>query len=163
MSDPSTSGAPNREPSGESLALDLVLLNETAEPELLDQADVADLARCVLDAEGAVGAWEVSVVLVNDDRLRQLHRDFMQIDEPTDVMTFPRDSTFDAIAGGDIVISVDRARDQAGEHGNSLPAELVFLAVHGLLHLTGWEDEPDASRIAMLDRQTVLIEQCAEG
>lgn len=58
---------------------------------------------------------------------------------------------------GDIVISVETAARQAGEHGHDLPRELLFLASHGLLHMLGW-DHPDDTRLAaMLERQDRLI------
>ncbi|MER3437103.1 MAG: rRNA maturation RNase YbeY, partial [Chloroflexota bacterium] len=78
----------------------------------------------------------MSFALTTDEHLRELHHRFMGIDEETDVMTFPLDE--DGEHGGDIVISVDRAEEQAAETGHGLSDEIRFLAVHGLLHLCGW-------------------------
>ena len=97
-------------------------------------------------------------MLVDDDELRALHRDFMDIDEPTDVMTFPAGEDEEREAGGDIVISVDRAADQGPEHGHTTAHEIRFLIVHGVLHLCGWDDHTDADRAAMLERQRVILE-----
>jgi probable rRNA maturation factor len=99
--------------------------------------------------------------LVDDDRLRALHREFMAIDEPSDVMTFPADAS-DGAFGGDIAVSVDRASEQAAEFGNSQTGEIEFLLVHGLLHLSGWDDATEGERARMLDRQAQLLACFAE-
>ena len=138
--------------------VDVVVIRHTVSDETPDDAEIRELIDRALDAEEAVGAWEVSVVLVDDDELRALHRDFMDIDEPTDVMTFPVGEDEEREAGGDIVISVDRAADQGPEHGHTTAQEIRFLIVHGVLHLCGWDDHSDADRAAMLERQRVILE-----
>lgn len=121
---------------------------------MLDEPRLLALATAVLEAERQSGPWEVAFVLVDDRRMQEMHRQYMGIDTPTDVMTFPNEpdiSVPDADpAGGDIIISVERAREQAAEQGQSVGHELRFLAVHGLLHLCGWDDGIDAARTAML-------------
>jgi probable rRNA maturation factor len=111
-----------------------------------------------LELEEQSGEWVVSVVLVDDPEMQQLHADFMNIDEPTDVMTFPSDFEDEEQQGGDIVISVERAAEQGGENGLSTEEEVIFLAVHGVLHLCGWDDATPEGRTAMLDRQRQIIE-----
>lgn len=130
--------------------------NETA----LDLPDV-EIERAVthaLECEEQSGEWVVSVVLTDDAEMQQMHADFMDIDEPTDVMTFPSDFATDEEHGGDIVISVERATEQGSENGLTPEQEVVFLAVHGVLHLCGWGDHTDEDRAAMLERQRVIIE-----
>src|SRR5262249_3205892 len=90
----------------------------------------------------------------DDAHLRRLHRDFMGIDEETDVMTFPHGDD----QGGDIVISIERAAEQALAYGYAAGEEVEFLAVHGVLHLCGWNDETPTQRAAMLARQTEIVE-----
>ncbi len=119
------------------------------------ETELPALAQFVLRQEGQRGDWTVTMVLTTDEHLRELHRQFMGINEETDVMTFPLDG--DGERGGDIVISVDRAEEQAAEVGQSLSDEIRFLATHGLLHLCGWDDLDDASRAAMLARQADLL------
>ena len=113
----------------------------------------------VLRAEGAAGPWAVAVALVSDDRLRALHRDFMGLDTPTDVMTFPAgDARLEADPhGGVVVVSTDRAAEQAPDYGHAPAEEIRFLVVHGLLHLCGWDDATPADPTRMLARQTSLI------
>ena len=67
------------------------------------------------------------------------------------------DGEEDALELGDIVISLETAARQAPDHGHSLPAELLFLATHGLLHLLGWDHPDDASLAAMLRKQEELL------
>ncbi len=124
--------------------------------------DVERLERLVvfaLQAEERGRGWSVSVVLVGDPELQELHRRFMDIDEPTDCMTFPRDPEHDDEPGGDIVISVDRAAEQGPESGLNTAAEVRFLAVHGVLHLCDWDDQTNEDRAAMHSRQREIIEQ----
>jgi probable rRNA maturation factor len=100
------------------------------------------LARVLVDHGSSD---EVSVVISDDEDLHHLNKDFRQMDRPTDVLSFelgdsddPEDSVL-----GEIYISVDRAREQADEAGHSLEAEIRHLAVHGVLHLLGYEHDTD--------------------
>lgn len=136
------------------LSLDLSLVSDAAAGDLADEAQLRALAGSILAAEGAVGAWEIVVALVSDDELQSLHRQFMGIDEPTDIMTFPYG---DESPGGDLAISADHARARAVEWGNSPAEEILFLVAHGVLHLLGWNDTSPARRDAMLQRQTELV------
>jgi rRNA maturation RNase YbeY len=137
------------------LDLDLDVLAETALPADLDLDALRNLVAFALEAEGAGGPWRVAVALVDDDRLRELHLQFMGIDEATDVMTFPADEP--GIGGGDIAVSVDRAAEQGPAFGHTAAEEIAFLVVHGLLHLLGWDDPTAETRAAMLQRQALLI------
>lgn len=130
------------------------------ETTLPDEADVDGLAKLmeyVLEREHVRGEWPVALVLTTDDELRVLHRDYMGIDAETDVITFPASDAPELGGGGDIAISVDRAAAQAPEFGGTAWSEIRFLAVHGVLHLCGWDDASDDARKAMLDRQAELI------
>jgi probable rRNA maturation factor len=145
-------------PSSAPLALAFALVAEAPAPGGVDAADLERLAAFALAAESAAGPWEVTVALVDDARLQALHRDFMGIDEPTDIMTFPLDAE-EAAVGGELVISVDHARTQAAAWGLSPAEEIQFLVMHGLLHLLGWRDETETHRAAMLARQEALFDR----
>jgi probable rRNA maturation factor len=96
---------------------------------------------------------EISVLLVDNATIRELNRDYRAKDAPTDVLSFPleeerEDEAEPAVTGGpsarmlgDIVISVEKAVEQATEYGHSVERELAFLAIHGLLHLLGHDHE----------------------
>jgi probable rRNA maturation factor len=128
----------------------------------VDESDAAwdALCRFVLQREGQDGRWEVTLALVDDGALREMHARFMGLDSVTDVMTFPADENL--VHGGDIVISFDRAAAQGPEHGLTTTQEIRFLFVHGLLHLCGWEDGSPEQRDEMLRRQSGLLELFAE-
>ena len=139
----------------EELSASVAILAELAIPFPGDAATLEALVRYVLMVERQTGDWEISIALVSDYALRRLHRDFLGLDTVTDIMTFPYG---DGADGGDIAISVDRAVEQAPEFGMTPWEELCFLAVHGVLHLSGWHDGDDDARRRMLARQTEIIE-----
>lgn len=145
----------------------LVTLDSDVElPPSVTTASLSSLVRHVLVSEGVDDMWQVGVRFVNDATMQEAHAEFMDIDEPTDIMTFPYgddDEVWgESEPGGDLLISADTARENATAVGWSLPEELFFLVAHGLLHLLGRDDHDEADRAAMLDRQRVLIESWAE-
>lgn len=97
---------------------------------------------------------EIAILLISDRRIAELHRRFMQIDGPTDVITFQH---------GEIFISVETAQRQAKAHGISLVRELQLYLVHGLLHLHGFDDRDLASRRRMHSVQEKIILAAASG
>lgn len=78
---------------------------------------------------------QVSIALVNDRVMADLHVQFMNIPGPTDVLTFPMDEI-----SGEVVICVPEARRRAKEHGTSVRDEVLLYAIHGMLHLCGMDD-----------------------
>ncbi len=103
----------------------------------------------VLSEEGLEGAFEVSVSFVDNESIRELNAEFRQIDRETDVLSFPlgSDGVYDlnhetgAKELGDIVISAEKAVEQAHEYGHTLQREIGFLTVHSMLHLLGYDHE----------------------
>lgn len=138
------------------LALEVDLILQAVPPDDFAAAEVDPLIRSILHAEGRGGAWGVAIVLTSDAELRQLHDRFMGIDTETDVMTFPADHSSE-LHGGDVIVSVDRARAQATEARHSEADEIWFLIAHGVLHLCGWRDDDDDLRSRMHARQTELL------
>lgn len=134
--------------------------------QLINEDSVLGLVTHVLESEGVEDAWELGIQFVDDATMQAAHMEFMDIDEPTDIMTFPYaddDSVWgDAESGGDLMISVDRARANAVDAGWEEEDELFFLIVHGLLHLAGWDDHTDDDRASMLARQRVLLDSWPE-
>ncbi|MGM9679948.1 MAG: rRNA maturation RNase YbeY [Eubacteriales bacterium] len=105
---------------------------------------------------------EVSVTIVDNDAIRTLNREQRQIDRVTDVLSFPMfDEDFDdgeyAILG-DIVLSAERAKEQAEEYGHSFQRELAFLTVHSVLHLLGYDHElGKAEESEMFQKQEQIL------
>src|SRR5574338_1687889 len=104
-------------------------------------------ARAALEHESQSLESELSVILTNDTRLHELNLNYLGIDAPTDVLSFPASET-DPETGtrylGDILISIPRAQAQADAAGHPLEAEVQLLVVHGTLHLLGHDHaEPE--------------------
>src|SRR4051812_21094979 len=96
------------------LRIDVDVVLQTVPPDDFDLQSLPNLAEFVLRAEKQLGQWVLAIVFTEDAALRTLHRDFMGIDSETDVMTFPSgDLLTEPRAGGDIVISIERAADNA--------------------------------------------------
>ncbi len=142
--------------------------------EVIDLVVLTAAAEAVLQQPpGSVDA-DLSVVIEDDARLHQLNRDFLGIDAPTDVLSFPSgegvvDPETDQPYLGDVIISYPRAVEQAKAAGHSTLDELQLLVVHGTLHLLGHDHaEPDekermwAAQIAVLERLNVHIKKLPE-
>lgn len=110
----------------------------------------------VLEAEGFARPAEVSVTLVDDARIRELNREFRQIDRATDVLSFPlgEDGVYDEDPAtglaqlGDVVLSLEHAVAQAEEYGHSVRREIGYLTVHSMLHLLGYDHVDDGAQAA---------------
>ncbi|MBA2434779.1 MAG: rRNA maturation RNase YbeY [Verrucomicrobiota bacterium] len=120
----------------------------------LDRPALEEFARRALVAcarargTGLTRLPQVDVVLISDRRMSELHRRFMQIDGPTDVITFQH---------GEIFISVETAARQATAHRTSVLYELRLYLVHGLLHLHGFDDREESDRAAMAALQKRIV------
>lgn len=91
---------------------------------------------------------EVTIVLVDDPTIQELNRTHRDVDDATDVLSYPThepdDEGFPDIPHlGDIIISLDTAARQAPEHGHDLMSEVMVLAAHGLIHLTGFDHDTE--------------------
>lgn len=103
----------------------------------------------------------VSVLLTDDAAIAKLNQEYRGVDRATDVLSFAQREGEDAQSDdpilGDVVISVERAQQQAAEYGHSVAREMGFLAVHGTLHLLGWDhEEADEERAMMQKTEEVL-------
>lgn len=104
-----------------------------------------------LDFEDFQNVCEVSVTFTDNEGIRELNKKFREIDKPTDVLSFPlfdfegecEEPPIDEIISnlGDIVISLEKAKEQADEFGHSFKREVAFLTVHSMLHLLGYDHE----------------------
>ena len=133
--------------------------NRTAERP--DEAALATLIDQVLDEQGASDG-EVALILVGPAEMQGLNREYRARDEVTDVLAFPIDKRDELPNGmprmlGDVVICLERCAEQAAEQGHGAGEELVVLAVHGTLHLLGYDHEHDDG--AMLRVQDDLTDR----
>jgi probable rRNA maturation factor len=104
----------------------------------------------------AAAKGDVSLAVVSDRRMRALNRQFRGKDAATDVLSFPSDPSTSLRAGergflGDIVIAAGVSKRQARQAGHSVQTELKVLALHGLLHLLGYDHETDAGKMARVE------------
>lgn len=116
--------------------------------------------------EAGLPQGTVTVRLTDDETIWKLNRDYMGHDYPTDVITFSYgDNVLSRLRQlGDIVISCDTARRQAEEYGLDPETEVSLLAIHGVLHLAGWNDETEDQRVAMYRRaEGILAAARADG
>lgn len=129
------------------------ILVSDRQSEALDIDGLVTLARATLRGEG-LGAVELSVSLVEEDEIEELHVRYMDEPGPTDVLSFPLDADDVDEDGtrmlGDVVIAPSvAAANNPGDPG----AELRLLLVHGILHLLGYDHEEDAGKAEMWSRQ----------
>ena len=113
---------------------------------------------------------ELSITLTDDKNIHALNKKYRNIDKPTDVLSFafresdePQilDSEFEIL--GDIIISVERAKIQAEDFGHSFLREIIFLEVHGLLHLLGYDHIEEQDRIEMEAEQRFIMDKLGIG
>jgi probable rRNA maturation factor len=104
-----------------------------------------------------------NVIIVDNEYIHKLNRDYRNIDRPTDVITFAlEDNGKIELEGGrvlgDIYISIDKAKEQAKEYNHSLKRELSFLMVHGFLHLLGYDHMNEEDEKVMFDKQERILD-----
>ena len=124
-------------------------------PDMLERAALAVLAHQSVDGD-------LTIVLTDDAQLHELNRDYLGIDAPTDVLSFPASETDPENARrylGDILISVQRANEQARAAGHALAAEVQLLAVHGTLHLLGYDHAEADEKARMWKAQAEVLER----
>lgn len=136
------------------------------------------VAQAALDFTGCPYEAEISLLLTTDEEIRQMNREFRNIDRATDVLSFPmvdyeEAGNFDFLEEqtdcfhpetgelllGDIVISKDRVLAQAAEYGHSPKREFAFLITHSVLHLTGYDHMEEEERHLMEQMQREILDK----
>ena len=132
-----------------------------------------------LEIENISYVVEVSVILADNNGIRELNREYRGIDRATDVLSFPlidfdasniKDLSIDemdeyidpftkAVTLGDIVVSLEKATEQASEYGHSYFRELGFLTVHGMLHLLGYDHQDDDELAGMRELEERILSE----
>jgi len=150
-----------------SLTIDILDETEQVTPE--QQELVTKLLEFAAIQEKVTEGSEVSVTFVNNERIHEINKEYRQKDAPTDVISFAMEEMGEGeieIIGedvpavlGDIIISIDRTKEQAEEYGHSYERELGFLAIHGFLHLLGYDHMNEEDEKVMFSRQKELLEQ----
>ena len=148
-------------------------ITENETDEIIAEEQIAELnAVCgeIMKNEECNFDAEISLTFTDNEGIREINRDYRDIDRPTDVLSFPmlefsgeeEDAEFETEDGlvmlGDIVISIERAREQAEEFGHSLRREIAFLVAHSMLHLLGYDhvDDAEGERL-MIEKQDKVL------
>ncbi len=119
----------------------------------VDRKFIRRVVRETLKREAKGG--EVSIVLTHNEYIRQLNRKYRSVDRATDVLAFPMDEEI----LGDIVISLEKAKEQALVYRESLKNEVGRLVIHGILHLIGYDDSSRASLKKMHAREEEILKE----
>ncbi len=138
------------------------IINETKEEikELDDIKYVLEVAQKLENLDNI----EFNVIIVDNEYIHSLNKEYRHIDRPTDVITFAledyEDVKYDGFRLlGDIYISLDKAKEQAIEYNHSFKREICFLAVHGFLHLLGYDHMEKQKEKIMFDKQEVILNE----
>ncbi len=158
----------------------ILMDNETQEQIDFDYEKILEevIARSAQQEECPY-EFEVNLTLTDNEGIRELNREFRELDVPTDVLSFPmieyhRPGDFSHLEEeeyqltcfhpetgelliGDIVVSVERAKEQAKEYGHSLKREMSFLVAHSMLHLFGYDHMEEQERIVMEEKQEQIL------
>ncbi|OXT06328.1 rRNA maturation RNase YbeY [Thermoanaerobacterium thermosaccharolyticum] len=135
---------------------------------------VEDVVKTALEVEGVVDDVEVSVSFVDNEEIHKLNKYYRNVDRETDVLSFPlvefeeiysdideENYDEDDAAGpepiGDIVISLEKAKQQAEEYGHSFIREVAYLTAHSMFHLMGYDHETDDERKIMREKEDEVM------
>lgn len=156
-----------------------VFIEYEAEKELMlpYREIIEQIVLEALDYEECPYEAEVNVILTDNQEIQKINKEYRQIDSPTDVLSFPMvdyqiPSDFDHVEEaaedyfnpetgelilGDIIISVDKVKEQAEKYGHSESRELAFLTAHSMLHLCGYDHMEEEERLVMEKKQEDIL------
>ncbi len=134
---------------------------------------IEDILKAVFEYENCIVNYEISISLVNNNEIKNLNKQYRNIDSSTDVLSFPMidchkkpnipisdepaEEFGKELPLGDIVISLDKAKDQAENYGHTIERELAFLLIHGALHLLGYDHENTREESIMFNKQEEIL------
>ncbi|MFC0474398.1 rRNA maturation RNase YbeY [Robertmurraya beringensis] len=149
--------------------LDIDFLDETSAMKEKAVEQIEGLLNLAQKKLQITEPCELSVTFVDNNRIQDINREYRGKDKPTDVISFALEELGEGeiqISGanmprvlGDIIISIDKAREQATDYGHSVERELGFLAVHGFLHLLGYDHETEEEEKEMFDLQRSILDE----
>ena len=137
---------------------------------------IKKLFNIALEETGNMHDIELTLNFVGEDEIKKLNKDHRKIDKITDVLSFPmteiktgekienyRDEFFNSVYLGDIAICTKRAREQAKEYGHSYQREICFLALHGLLHIMGYDHMTKQDEEIMMPLAEKILQRAGLG
>ena len=153
--------------------VELIIENEQNKEAFTNELEAVVRAVCekVMECEECDFDAQISLTLTDNENIKIINNEFRSIDAPTDVLSFPMlefdeegqiiDNEFeydnDLIMLGDIVISLERAREQSIEFGHSFKREIAFLCAHSMLHLLGYDHMVEDEERVMCQKQEEVL------
>ena len=124
-------------------------------------SDIEKSIRICLLQELNDDNYEISLSFVSEAEIRKLNRDYRDKDSVTDVLSFPLDDDFAIQTNllGDIIICCKRAIEQAKEYNHSIKREIVYLVVHSMFHLLGYDHIDESDRIIMRNKEKSALKE----
>jgi len=129
-------------------------INEAALPEEIIE-DAREAVHLAFEREGRGKSFQVSVIITSDREMAALNKKYLDKSQPTDVLSFPYSEG--KMVSADVYVSADRARIFAKDYGHTFREELLFIILHGVLHLLGYNDSADGEREKMWRKQEELL------
>ncbi len=154
--------------------IDLIIENEQDKEEWTAELEelIASVCERALESEECNFDAQISLTLTDNEAIREINNEQRGIDRATDVLSFPMlefdengdcvdafyETDGDFVVLGDIVISMERAREQSEEYGHSFRREIAFLTAHSMLHLLGYDhvDDPAGEKIMFEKQENIL-------
>jgi len=150
------------------MILDIDFLDETDKVKNSDIELVEKLLQHAAKVEGIEEGTELSITFVTNEAIHEINKEYRQKDAPTDVISFALEELGEGETAiiaegmprilGDVIISIDRTREQAEEFGHSFERELGFLAIHGFLHVLGYDHMNEEDEKVMFGKQDEILE-----
>ncbi len=141
-----------------------IIIDNSQDKVNIDESINELIEKVVLEClklEGKSTDYEVSVTFVDDEEIRELNKEYRDVDKSTDVLSFPLDENEFDIPGdtllGDIVISAETAKRQSEEYKHSLEREIAYLTAHSMFHLMGYDHMNDAEKKVMRDKEKKVM------
>lgn len=143
-----------------------------------EEENLKEVIDFALKEEGVTHPYQVSVLLVNNEEIKDINRKHRHIDKVTDVLSFPlldypEGKVFKEVYGdnsfhesmlddgelvlGDIVLSLERAEEQSIEYGHSFKREISYLVIHSILHLLGYDHVKEQDKVRMREREEYIL------
>ena len=118
----------------------------------LDRGRMREVVRAVLAGEH-VADYEISLAFVDNPTIQRLNKQYLDHDEPTDVLSFPLSNPMVKVLAGELIVGAEVARAEAAERGHDVQVELALYVIHGLLHLCGHDDKSANAAKEMRQRE----------
>lgn len=149
----------------------MIEVNYNAISELPNEEKlIKEVVSRVLEEEKVLPEVDVYITLTNNEEIHKINKEYRDVDRSTDVLSFPMYER-DEIAGlkndtndeiekilGDIIVSIEKVREQAEEYGHSFERELAYLVTHGMLHLLGYDHMIEEEKAVMRKREEEILE-----